>query len=271
MYKTGEVVNISTEQSKMQSEKFAAVELLNQSGASSVLLICEHASNFIPDEFGSLGLNEDVKKSHIAWDPGALGVTQHLSEMLDAQAIVGCVSRLVYDCNRPPQAVDAVPVRSEIFDVPGNQNLSPLEYQNRVDLCFAPFAEMVEKTIKWSKMPRIVVTIHSFTPVYQGEIRDTDIGILHDVDRKLADAMLALAPHLSPMKIERNSPYGPEDGVTYTLKEHGIANGLLNVMIEVRNDLVATADQQCKIAQLLCELLTRSLTMLGATSGAEGN
>ncbi|MCZ4273467.1 N-formylglutamate amidohydrolase [Maritalea porphyrae] len=264
-------MNISTEQSKMQSEKFAAVELLNQSGVSPVLLICEHASNFIPAEYADLGLTEDVQKSHIAWDPGALGVTQHLCEMLNAQAVVGRVSRLVYDCNRPPHAVDAVPARSEIFDVPGNAHLSPEQYQHRVDQCFVPFTEMLAKTIRWSQKARVLVTLHSFTPIYNGEKRDTDIGILHDTDSRLADAMLDAAAKFTNLRIERNKPYGPEDGVTYTLKAQGMENGLLNVMIEVRNDLIATPEQQKDIAKLLCDMLNHSLATLDAISSGGGN
>ena len=264
-------MNISTEQSNNQRESFAAVELLNPSGASPVLLICEHASNFIPHEFSGLGLNQEAQNSHIAWDPGALGVTRAMSEHLDAQAIVGGISRLVYDCNRPPHAVDAVPPRSEIFDVPGNVKLSPEQYQKRVDLCFTPFTEMVSKTLRWSKRSRVLVTIHSFTPIYKGQSRDTDIGILHDDDTRLADEMLGAGSALSSLIVERNKPYGPEDGVTYTLKAHGMENGLLNVMIEVRNDLIASTDQQIFIAKLLCDMLNHSLAKLDVISNGEGN
>lgn len=266
MYKTVGVVKISTERSKTQDEKFTAVELLNQSGASPVLLICEHASNFIPAEFSSLGLTKDVQQSHIAWDPGALGVTTRMSELLDAQAVVGCVSRLVYDCNRPPHAIDAVPTKSEIFEVPGNTDLSTEEYQSRVDTCFAPFKDLIRKTIRWSRTPRVIVTLHSFTPVYKGENRTTEIGILHDEDSRLADVMLRNAKDFSQLKVQRNQPYGPEDGVTYTLRVHGLENGLLNVMIELRNDLVATSAQQQQIATLLCDMLNDALEKLSVTA-----
>jgi len=262
MYKTVGVVKISTEQSKAQDEKFTAVELLNQSGASPVLLICEHASNFIPNEFAALGLTKDVQQSHIAWDPGALGVTRRMSELLDAQAVVGCVSRLVYDCNRPPHAVDAVPAKSEIFEVPGNADLTAEEYQSRVDTCFAPFRDLIGRTIRWSKVPRVIVTLHSFTPVYKGVNRATDIGILHDDDSRLADVMLRHVKDFSQLNVERNQPYGPEDGVTYTLKVHGLENGLLNVMIELRNDLVASSAQQQQMAILLCDMLNDALEKL---------
>ena len=255
-------MNISTERQVGLENVGPAVELINPEAPSSVLLICEHASNFFPSYFGALGLSDEVQRSHIAWDPGALGVTKLLSEFLDATAIVGRISRLIYDCNRPPEAIDAVPERSEIFDVPGNKELSAEQYQERVDACFSPFSRTVDRTIKWSKGPRVLVTIHSFTPVYRGVHRETEIGILHDKDARLADAILAEASAFDSIKFERNEPYGPQDGVTYTLKKHGVENGLLNVMVEIRNDLIETPDQQKNIANVLSKMITRSLAKL---------
>jgi len=103
--------------------------------------------------------------------------------------------------------------------------------------------------------------LHSFTPVYNGNRRDLDIGILHDTDSRLADAMLQAVPEgLSAYTIKRNEPYGPEDGVTHTLKRHAVASNLFNVMIEIRNDLLAS-DTQCRdaaagIEQWLSSVLT---------------
>ncbi len=190
--------------------EFEAVQLENPDGTSPVLLICEHASNFFPEQFDGLGLSEDVQQSHVAWDPGAYAVTQRMSAQLNAKMVSGGVSRLIYDCNRPPEAKDAVPVRSEVFDVPGNQNLSVDEYMERVELCYEPFHKQVSQAISWAKVPPVIVTIHSFTPVYFGSHRETEIGILHDKDARLADAMLACAHELSELKIERNEPYGPK-------------------------------------------------------------
>ena len=89
----------------------------NTNGSSSIVIVCEHASSDIPASFNSLGVSQEARKSHAAWDPGALAVAIRLSEQLDAALIAGAVSRLVYDCNRPPDAPDAMPSKSEIFDI----------------------------------------------------------------------------------------------------------------------------------------------------------
>ena len=111
-------------------ERHAMVK--NTNGSSSIVIVCEHASSDIPASFNSLGVSKEVRKSHAAWDPGALAVSIRLSEQLDAALIAGAVSRLVYDCNRPPDAPDAMPSKSEIFDIPGNAHLSQSERDSRV-------------------------------------------------------------------------------------------------------------------------------------------
>ena len=91
-----------------------AVGIENAAAKGDVLLVCEHASATIPQKFGTLGLLPEVLSSHAAWDPGALAVARLLSEKLDATLVYQRFSRLVYDCNRPPESPSAMPVKSEI-------------------------------------------------------------------------------------------------------------------------------------------------------------
>src|SRR4051794_19604602 len=85
------------------------VSIVKPSAGSPVLLVCEHASRRLPLSLGNLGLDEDALQAHIAWDPGALGVARLMAETLDATLLYQNFSRLAYDCNRPPEAGDAVP------------------------------------------------------------------------------------------------------------------------------------------------------------------
>jgi len=84
----------------------------NPDGQSPVVLVCEHASHYIPAQFDGLGLSDDARHSHAAWDPGAMGVALLMAKQMDAALVASGVSRLVYDCNRPPTAIDAMPARS---------------------------------------------------------------------------------------------------------------------------------------------------------------
>jgi predicted N-formylglutamate amidohydrolase len=242
------------------------VVVLNPEGRSSVVVVCEHASSYIPPEFNDLGLSGDALQSHAAWDPGAMSVAKSLSLHLDATLVASDVSRLVYDCNRPPDAPDAMPARSEVFDVPGNANLTSAQRQERIAEFYDPFRVGLADAIATKTAP-IVVTVHSFTPVFDGQRRAVEIGVLHDTDDRLANAMLEIAPSHLAFNVQRNAPYGPEHGVTHTLKEHAIAAGHLNVMLEVRNDLLQSQAQQDMMAEMIAQWLTAALADLSVTEG----
>ncbi|WP_265516679.1 N-formylglutamate amidohydrolase [Nitratireductor luteus] len=237
----------------------SVVETINAEGSAGFVLACEHASRAIPPEYGDLGLGEEALSSHIAWDPGARAVAVELARLLDAPLVAQRVSRLVYDCNRPMEAPDAMPVRSELYMVPGNMGLTEEERAARVAQFYRPFEKALAASLDSRTTARrlpMLVTIHSFTPVYNGVHRDVEIGVLHDRDSRLADALLASLMTGAGFEVRRNEPYGPEHGVMHTLVTHALPRGLHNVMIEVRNDLIADEVQQARLARLLAEHLT---------------
>ena len=240
-------------------------EVVNSQGVSEILIVCEHATNRVPHALGSLGLDAEVLESHIAWDPGAAEVARGLAQRLDAPAVLQRISRLVHDCNRPAGSEDAMPARSEAFDVPGNRNLSEAERRARSEAIYVPFHTAVSHQLEERKGPGgrpVLVTVHSFVPRYHGRPREVELGILHDSDPRLAEAILELAA-ASELDARRNEPYGPEDGVTHTLKLHGISRGLLNVMIEIRSDLIADERSQDEMTARLAAWLIEALDELG--------
>lgn len=240
--------------------------LENPAGHHPILLVCEHASANMPRELRGLGLGAADLDSHIAWDPGAFATANGLSAVLDAPLVYSTVSRLVYDCNRPPEAASAMPERSEDTVVPGNVGLALSEKQARVERFYRPFEALLPKTLDARRHVAVLVTIHSFTPVYRGQERSVEIGILHDKDSRLADALLKVA---SGYEIARNAPYGPEDGVTHTLCRHAVPRGLLNVMIEIRNDLIATPDTCARMAETLAVWLGDALELCATQDAGE--
>lgn len=237
-------------------------------GRSSVIVVCEHASCFIPSEFHNLGLDGDALQSHIAWDPGALDVAQGLAKRLDAKLVVSPVSRLVYDCNRPPTSPDAMPVKSEAIEVPGNVSLSDDQRDARVARYYDPFRASIAAAIANTPNP-IIVTVHSFTPIYHGTPRTVEIGLLHDSDARLANAMGKIAASHVDVIVRFNDPYGAQDGVTHTLKEHAIDVGHLNVMLEIRNDLIDSPRLQDEMAARLATWVDAALGDLNVPMAAQ--
>lgn len=233
------------------------VEVVNPKGRGGFVLICEHASNFVPPELKNLGLGPRELESHVAWDPGARAVAMLLSVALDAPLVASRVSRLVYDCNRPTHSGTAIPARSETTDIPGNVDLSEIDRVRRAVEVYGPFRDRIAGVLDQAMargIEPIVLTIHSFTPVFHGKRRDLDVGILHDVDSRMADAVLAASDAVG-MDVRRNEPYGPGDGVTHTLALHAVPRGLANVMIEIRNDLVADPASQQAFAKRLTRMI----------------
>jgi predicted N-formylglutamate amidohydrolase len=235
-----------------------AVRITNRNGRSPIVLICDHASNFIPKRFGDLGLGKRELESHIAWDPGALPVARRLAKALDATLIESRFSRLLVDCNRPLDAPDLICQVSEATAVPGNADLSLQDRQARVALSWQPFHEAVEQLIKdrlLQDRETTLVSIHSFTPVYKGVKRPWHIGILHDEDRSIADPMIAALKTSDSIVIGDNEPYSPADRVYFTLERHGRSRGLCCAMIEIRNDEIGDEAGQERWAGLLAPIL----------------
>ncbi|MCP5036700.1 MAG: N-formylglutamate amidohydrolase [Rhodobacteraceae bacterium] len=227
---------------------------------SKVLVVCEHASNRVPTGMRDLGLSGEALQSHAAWDPGALGVAEAMADQMSAALVQGGVSRLVYDCNRPPEAPSAMPARVEKYGIPANEALSAEMRRERVMQVYEQFAAALARQIKDARAElKLMVTIHSFNPTFHGKVRGVEVGILHGKDNRFASAMMEKVPGDFPFVARLNEPYSAADGVAYTLDLHGVANGLLNVMIEIRNDLIRSTEQQKEVASKLVPWITGAL------------
>ena len=235
-----------------------SVRVTNPGGKGAYVLTCDHAANFLPPEFGSLGLPESELSRHIAWDPGALPVARRMAEMLDAVLVETCVSRLVLDCNRALDAPGLIPAVSETTAIPGNAGLSDAEREARIDLCWRPFHGAIEAVIA-DRLVRgqesRLVSVHSFTPVYKGVARPLQVGIIHDEDARLAAPLIAGLKAHPELTVGVNEPYSPADSVYFTLERHARPRGLPCAMIEIRNDEIADEAGQARWAKLLVETL----------------
>lgn len=235
-----------------------SVRVTNRDGKGAYVLTCDHASNFMPPEFGTLGLPENELGRHIAWDPGALAVAGKMAAALDATLVETCISRLVLDCNRSLDAPDLVPLVSETTTIPGNEGLSPQERQARIARCWQPFHDAVDSVIA-ERLARgqetRLVSVHSFTPVYKGVDRPWQIGVIHDDDTRLARPLIRALNGVVGLNVGANQPYSPADRVYFTLERHARPRNLPCAMIEIRNDEVADEAGCRKWAGLLSTLL----------------
>jgi predicted N-formylglutamate amidohydrolase len=228
-----------------------AVAVENRGGAGGFVIVCDHASNRFPPEFGFLGLSPADLDAHIAWDPGALGVARNLSRLLDAPLVYGTVLRLILDCNRPLDAPDLIAPISESTPIPGNAALVESERRRRIAAIHEPFHRAVDEVVEGrlnAGRATTLIAVHSFTPVYRGVPRPWEIGILFDRSRRLADVLIT-GLEADGLNVGVNQPYSPADRVYYTLSRHAEARGLDCAMIEIRNDLVRTQDSELEWAE----------------------
>lgn len=239
----------------MEGEAQKAVLVTNARGKSPFVLLCDHASNRIPERYGDLGLSATERLSHIAWDPGALAVSRALSEMLDAPLVESTVSRLIIDCNRAHDAPDLIWTLSERTRIAANENLSPDERNFRIATYHRPFHGAIDMLLEARRnagLETVVVCMHSYTPVFLGVARPWPIGLIHGRDTRftarLRDALAAEEPELN---IGWNEPYAALNGVTLTLEKHGDGRGLEATMIEIRNDEILSTDGVAHWAGLL--------------------
>ncbi|HWL79621.1 MAG TPA: N-formylglutamate amidohydrolase [Roseomonas sp.] len=232
-------------------------------GRSPCVLLCEHASCRLPRRLGDLGLPERERGRHIGWDIGAAALAEALSARLDAPLFSTGYSRLVVDCNRPPERPSSIPERSEDTVIPGNLALSPEERAARLDALFHPFHDAVAAHLDARAAQgrrSCVVGVHSFTPVFRGATRPWPVGILYASATGFARALIGGLRALG-LEVGDNQPYRI-DADDYTVPVHGEARGLPALLVEVRQDLLAGAADVALWAGRLAPLLEQAMAAL---------
>ncbi|GAA0710049.1 N-formylglutamate amidohydrolase [Dokdonella soli] len=246
--------------SLLGADEPSAFTVAHADGRSPFVLICDHAGQRLPRALGDLGVSATELQRHIAWDIGAAGLARELARRLDAFVITQPWSRLVIDCNRPPSAPGSIVTRSEHTDIPGNRNLSAHDAQARVREIFEPYharvaAELDRRAL--AKRPTILVSVHSFTPVYAGVARPWHLGVLYHRDARVAQALLALMREDGRWVVGDNEPYTVSDATDYAIPVHGERRGLPHVELEVRQDLISYSAGQAEWAERLAGWLVR--------------
>jgi predicted N-formylglutamate amidohydrolase len=230
----------------------------NVDGASPFLFTCDHYGRLLPRALGDLGLPSSELERHIAYDIGIAGVAEAVAHALDAHLIAQRYSRLVIDCNRPFDAPNAIPMISERTTIPGNEGLTHEAAELRRHTIFAPYHDRIAQVIdarQRAGRPTVLVSLHSFTPVYAGIARPWHVGTLYHRDRILPPLLLAALRAEPDLVVGDNQPYAVSDTTDYTIPVHGEARGLINSGIEIRQDLIAELDGQRQWAERLIRIL----------------
>ena len=237
-----------------------AYEIITSS-PSRWLLTCDHACNAVPGwvNGGTLGLPDADMGRHIASDVGAAGLTRALATRMDAPAILSRFSRLVIDPNRGP---DDPTLLMKLYDgtiIPGNRHAGPVELADRMKRLYKPYHDALASLAR-QHHDTVICAIHSFTPQLRGrDPRPWHVGILYShLDDRLALPLMNRLRAEPDLCIGDNEPYAghlPGDAID----RHALQPGRLNVLIELRQDLIADAAGQMYWAGRLAPILTAAL------------
>ncbi|SDJ16833.1 MULTISPECIES: N-formylglutamate amidohydrolase [Bradyrhizobium] len=249
------------------TEDVPPVQEFNEAGRSPFFFTCDHYGRLVPRGLDDLGLPESELTRHIAWDIGIAGVAESMSKQLDAHLIVQRYSRLVIDCNRPPDAASSIPRISEATTIPGNEGLSREAAELRRVKIFEPYHRRIGEIIdarRAAGLPTVLVSLHSFTPAYAGIARPWHIGTLYHRDTRLPPLVLKGLRAEGDLVVGDNEPYAVSDDTDYTIPVHGEARGLINTGIEIRQDLISDPAGEKSWADRLARIFTEIEPLLRA-------
>lgn len=223
----------------------APFTLYNPQGRAPFLLVCDHASRAFPAALQQLGLADWVLEKHVACDIGAANLTQCLADRFDAPAILAGYSRLLIDLNRQLHSRAAIPPVSDGIAVPGNLNLTEADRAARIQSFFDPYhgaiSDMLRRMTHGDRVPALL-SIHTCTPVFNRTVRRWHIGVMYDVDARIAKPLLQRLGEVDELCVGDNEPYSGRHPNDFTIDYHAEQTGLPCVGIEVRQDLVATSE-----------------------------
>jgi len=241
-----------------------AFERTGPEGDGSLLFVCDHASNALPKAYGTLGLAPELFKTHIAYDIGAAEATRTLAQAFGAPAVLARWSRLLIDLNRGADDPTLVMKLSDGSIVPGNASADAEEIARRRRDFHAPYHGAIAAEIAQARargaVP-VLVSMHSFTPVWKGRKRPWEVGVLWDRDGRLARPLLARLAEAG-FSVGDNEPYSGEleNDCMYW---HGTMNGLPHVLVEIRQDLIGAEAAAREFAARLKPILARALKDMG--------
>ena len=256
----------------LSEDEPAPVVIDHPDGASDFFLVCDHAGRRMPRRLGQLGVPDAEMERHIAYDIGAASVAVQLADALDATLIRQIYSRLVIDCNRDPSVPSSIPEISESTPIPGNVGLTEAEREARRVELFLPYHTAITAALDARverAQPTAFVAVHSFTPVYKGEVRPWHVGVLYNRDARLSLLLKRLLLDEGDLVVGNNEPYFVNDLTDYSIPVHAERRGLPYLELEIRQDLIAGPAGQSEWAARLIRLLPQVWAEFGARGSGQ--
>ena len=224
-----------------------------------ILFIADHASNYIPNSLKNLGLKKNQINSHIAYDKGVKELCINLSNLFKSKYIIGEYSRLIIDLNRDILDPTLIP---EIVDrkiIEKNLNLSNYDKRKRISEIYNRYHRKIKTTINQNNIT-ILISLHSFNPIFKKKKRNIHFGILSNQDRTLSDYIIT-EMRRRKFRVGDNEPY-EGNLIGDTMYKHGLKNNLPHTLIEVRNDLLSSSTKIHRVSTILNKVINNSINRI---------
>lgn len=230
---------------------------------SGIVLLCEHGGFRIPAPWGTLGLPESFTGTHYGYDLGSRNLTLKIAEVLDATAIVSNYSRLFLDYNRKSHDPSCIRPDMGGIPVPFNEQISESERELRERIARHPVETAVADCLE-GKAPvgKGIISIHSFSHVWETMYRDCEIGVMWKHDTRLKTPLMAALAQQDSFASAENEPYSFAESDWFTLDRHGLSVGVPNAYIEIRNDLLSNEQRIDKMAEILAPAIEAAFRAL---------
>jgi predicted N-formylglutamate amidohydrolase len=229
---------------------------------SKILLVADHASNAIPPAYQPWGMSEADMARHIAWDIGTAALARSLAAQLQCPAVIAPWSRLLIDLNRDPDHPGLIPSQSDGSLIPRNASISADERSLRLNQFFHPYHTYLAEEIA-AHQPKLIVSLHSFTPVMNGVARPWHVGLLYNQDDRAARLAIDWFRQKPDLVVGDNEPYSGRD-LNYTMNRHGEAAGIAYLSLEIRQNCLDSDGKVADWTALMAQFLAKAVNLMGA-------
>ncbi len=212
----------------------ASVEVIPPRTRTGLLLTCEHASNELPPGMSWGADAERLAGDHWAYDLGVAEMTRRLARELGCGAVLSTASRLVVDCNRPLDSDTLFRATADGLPVEMNQQLGAGDRYRRVMDFYEPFHCAIDRQVALHGVTHLL-SIHSFTPLYEGDPRKVEVGVLFDRDEAWAHQWLEPFQRRG-FETRMQEPYSGARGMMHSAQTHATRWGLKTIELEFRQD-----------------------------------
>lgn len=241
-----------------------AVDIRPGMSYPNVVLLCEHGRNSVPSAWNNLGISHAFFATHFGADLGAADLTIEVAQRLGATAIVSNYSRLFLDYNRHSNDPDCFKLDMGGIPIPGNLDLSAEEIALRDRIARTPVEKAVDRwTMFGGREPPLLISLHSFSPIWANQVRSCEIGVMWREDERLAPRLIEALKKFEDIDIGDNEPYDFRTSDWYTLKRHGLDANVPAAYIEVRNSYLIDETMRSRVSDLITRAIQECITARG--------